>query len=292
MKLTKVSKHVQSFTMGGLMAAALMYAPPSYGQEASPNSSMSPALAAYANVGKGYAISSELVLSTPGGSAGNNTAVGYQTLTASPTGGANTAVGNSALTSDTTGSANTAVGWEALHWNTTGTNNTAFGWQALVNNDLTSFNTAVGLEALHNTDIDKAGLANKNTAIGWQAAFYNIDGANNTAVGYQACLDVVEGSNVTCIGANSGPSSDVTGPATFIANVYSEPTTGTGNPLVCVSSDGRLGTTGCASSAERSAQQEETNQRQLHQIQDQARRIAELEQRLSRLETLIGKNSN
>jgi len=284
MKLTRMNHLAKPLIAVGLMAAALGYVSLSYGQEVS--TTRTPATTPkYDNVTTGYKIGGNVVLTMPGGTTGDNTAVGYSAFTANTTGTANTAVGNSALTSNTTGYLNTATGYEALTWNTEGANNAAFGWQALVNNHVAYRNTAVGNEALHNNDIDAADLGNYNTAVGWQTLFYNQDGASNTGLGYQACLNVVEGNNVTCIGANAGPSSDVTGPATYIANVYGQPTTGSGNPLVCISSDGLLGTTGCASNGERAG----IVRQQQVQIHDQARRIAELEQRLSRLESMIGK---
>jgi trimeric autotransporter adhesin len=283
MKLTRMHQIAKSLMTVGLTAAALGYVSLSYGQDAVTHGT-SGTTPNYLNVFTGYKISSKVVLTAPGGTSGRNIAVGDMALSSNPTGETNTAAGVSALSSDTTGSSNTGIGWEALKWNTSGTGNTPTGWQALVNNDSASSNTAFGLEALHNTDIDQAGLANKNTAVGWQTLFYNQDGASNTAIGYQSCLNIVEGNNVTCIGAAAGPSGDVTGPATYIANVYGQPTTGTGNPVVCISSDGLLGTTGCASDERRS----EIVREQQRQIQDQAR-ISELEQRLSRLESLIGK---
>lgn len=284
MKLTRMNHLAKPLIAVGLMAAALGYVSLSYGQEASTTGA--PATTPkYDNVTTGYKIGGNVVLTMPGGATGDNTALGYLAFTANTTGTQDTALGYDALNGNTTGHANTAAGYEALLWNTTGYNNTAFGWQALVNNHLAGRNTAVGVEALHNNDLDDAGTGSQNTAVGWEANFYNQDGTNNTGLGYQACLNVVEGNNVTCIGANAGPSSDVTGPATYIANVYGQPTTGSGNPLVCISSDGLLGTTGCASSGER---MQVVRQQQV-QIHDQARRIAELEQRLSRLESLIGK---
>jgi hypothetical protein len=291
MKLAK-AKLTKSLLMLGLMVVGLGYVPGSYGQEASGDEAASnnnSATPAAVNVTKGYEIGGDLVMATPGGATDANTAVGYLAVTANTTGTENTGLGNSALMSNTTGVWNTGAGQQALKWNTTGSSNTAFGWQALVNNHLAYRNTAVGVEALHNTDIDIAGLGIENTAIGWQANFYNEDGTNNTGLGYQACLNVVEGSHVTCIGASSGPAADVTGPATYIASVYGQPTTGTGNPVVCISSDGLLGTTGCASS---DGVRQQVIDGQAQRIQAQGKQIADLQQRLARLEALLGKTAN
>jgi hypothetical protein len=288
-KLTNTSKFIQSTVLVSLMAMSLVYGSRSYSQETSGGGEgVSPLLNKTDNVSTGYEINGDLVLAAPGGATDANTAVGYLSLTANTTGINNTGLGNSALTSNTTGIWNTAAGQQALTWNTTGSSNTAFGWQALVNNHLAYRNTAVGVEALHNNDIDVAGLGIHNTAIGWQASFLNQDGTNNTGLGYQACYNVVEGSNVTCIGASSGPAADVDGPATYIANVYNQPTTGTGNPLVCVSSNGLLGTTGCASNGA----SEEVVDHQEQKIEAQAKQIGDLQQRLARLEQLVGRSSN
>lgn len=292
MKVTSMKYLAKSLMTMGILTTTLGYVSLSYGQESSTNPAAAAALNKYLNVSVGYAIESSLVLAAPGGTTGANIAVGDGALTSNTTGVEDAAVGVTSLSSNTEGSLNTGIGWDALKWNTTGGNNTALGWQALVNNALASHNTAAGVSALHNNDLDQAGLANYNTAVGWDALFYNQDGASNTAIGYQSCLNVIEGSDVTCIGANAGPSGDVTGPATYIANVYSQATTGSNNPLVCVSSDGRLGTTGCASSGTASAQRAEIARSAEVKLQDQARRIAELERRLSQLESLIGKKSD
>jgi hypothetical protein len=293
MRFIKISNLAQSLMMTGLMAVALGYGSQSYGQEtsrddAASSNSQAPT-AATVNVTKGYEIAGGFVLITPGGATGGNTAVGHLALKAISTGTYNTALGTSALNSNTTGVYNSATGYQAMQWNTSGSNNTAVGWQALVNNHLADRNVAVGNEALHNNDIDVAGAGSYNTAVGWQANFYNQDGTYNTGLGYQACLNVEEGSNVTCIGANSGPAGDVTGPATYIANVYGQPTTGAANPLVCISSDGLLGTTGCASSG--AAVQEVVDQ-QAQVIQAQGAQIARLQQRLAAIEAKLGTSSN
>jgi hypothetical protein len=114
-------------------------------------------------------------------------------------------------------------------------------------------------------------------------------GGNNTAFGTNACLNLLTGSNVTCIGANAGPSGDIAGPATYIANVYGAPTTGSGNPLVCIDSTGLLGITNCATNGAPSAQNEMI-ERQQEQIETLQKQNEDLQQRLARLEALIAKN--
>src|SRR4051812_44981267 len=61
----------------------------------------------------------------------------------------NTAAGSEALPTHTSrGLENTAVGFEALSANTTGSYNTATGVAALANNTNGGYNTATGLQAL------------------------------------------------------------------------------------------------------------------------------------------------
>lgn len=62
-----------------------------------------------------------------------NTAIGYQTLTATTSGNGNTASGYKALTANTSGSFNTAFGDAALSVNTAGSGNVALGYQAGLN---------------------------------------------------------------------------------------------------------------------------------------------------------------
>jgi hypothetical protein len=166
------------------------------------------------------------------------------------------------------GSFNIALGVDALAHNTSGTNNTASGYQALYSNTTGVVNTAAGLNALYSNI-----TGGNNTASGTDALFHS-GGDRNTAVGSDACYNLATGSNVICIGFAAGPSGDVPGPATYIGGIYGEPTTGSGNPLVCVDSTGLLGTTGCAAT-----DMFETLQRQNE----------ELRQRVARLEALIEK---
>jgi hypothetical protein len=230
-----------------------------------------------------------------------NTGAGFQALLSNVTGSFNTASGSGALQSNlvnnntadgydalftnTAGYDLTASGYEALFSNTTGQDNTADGYEALFSNTWGYNNTASGYEALFNNTSGQ-----NNSAMGDSALKENITGSNNSALGFSACSNVTGGLNVTCIGANSGPAANVVGPATYIANVWGEPTTGAGNPLVCISADGLLGTIGCTSTG--AAVQQELIQQQDLQIKTQAKQIADLQQRLARLETLVGKGSN
>ena len=72
-----------------------------------------------------------------------NTAVGNNALIANTTGWGNTAIGVTPLVHNTTGNANTVVGGNTMGANTTGSRNTAIGLAAL-SNSTGDYNTAVG----------------------------------------------------------------------------------------------------------------------------------------------------
>jgi hypothetical protein len=76
-------------------------------------------------------------------SKGENTAVGFEALSANTTGDGNTALGRRALRANTTGHYNTALGRRALISNIGGGSNTALGYFALASNY--TFNTTTGL---------------------------------------------------------------------------------------------------------------------------------------------------
>jgi len=75
-----------------------------------------------------------------------NTAFGNNALIANTTGWGNTAIGVTPLVHNTTGNANTAVGGNTMGANITGSRNTAIGL-ATLNNSTGSYNTAVGHSA-------------------------------------------------------------------------------------------------------------------------------------------------
>ncbi|HXR15091.1 MAG TPA: hypothetical protein VN777_02670 [Terriglobales bacterium] len=273
----KVNRLVELCVMATLVAVMLTVCPvKGYGQEPSiPSSATDPAnqLVNYYDAAKGYKIRGTAVLTENRDSQGHGIlALGFGALIKNAkTGFNNTALGNLALANNTMGVANTASGAEALYSNTAaGSFNTASGFQALYANTTGKSNTASGVSALLN---NSTGI--NNTASGNGALVNNNTGNNNAAFGYLACNNVATGSNVTCIGAASGPSGDVTGPATYIANVYGAATTGSGNPLVCVDSTGLLGTVNCATSDAQEV------------IQRLQKQNEEFQQRLSRLEALI-----
>jgi len=110
-------------------------------------------------------------------SAGNNTALGYATLSSS-TGTGNTAVGSSALTNSTTGSENTAIGTQALSTNISGSYNTGAGNGALYSNTSGGYNTALGWSSLISCQ-----TGTSNVGIGAYAGFGLNTGSANIIIG-------------------------------------------------------------------------------------------------------------
>jgi hypothetical protein len=110
----------------------------------------------------------------------------------------NTAVGISALASlnNSLGYNNTALGFEALTANTSGRSNTAIGNHALTANITGGSNVAVGSNAL------VAATSTGNTAIGAGAGGAITGGGNNTLLGYLAGDNLTTGSSNIIIGAS------------------------------------------------------------------------------------------
>ena len=256
-----------------------------------------------------------------------NTAVGDNAMLQNTVGSYNTASGFGALSGNTAGSYNAAFGENALLSNTTGQDNSALGALALQYNTSGSFNTAIGEAALGDNTAGYANTANgegalghnvtgdSNTAFGVGALFSNIAGNNNTtlgayalqntlggnnvAVGYGAGLNIA-GSNNIDIGnqgaaADSGavrigtacPNTLSCQTSTYIAGIAGVTLPTANSPLVCIDlSTGQLGTANCALRGA-AAEQQEVIGRQQRQIQAQAQEIIELQQRLSRLESLV-----
>jgi len=171
-----------------------------------------------------------------------NTAVGYQAMTATTSGYNSVGVGYKSLVANTTGNTNSSFGAFGLYTNTTGSSNTALGYQSLFYNTTASYNTALGYQAgFSNTTAvsnvylgNKAGYTNStgsfntiigdnagytlnnsvtyggNTLFGAQAGYALTTGVNNTFVGAMASTSfacgslVTTGSKNTIIGAYSG----------------------------------------------------------------------------------------
>jgi hypothetical protein len=219
----------------------------------------------------------------------NGTATGYQSLYSNMTGASNAATGYDSLYSNTTGNYNAADGAYALYSNTTGSANSGLGYGALYNNTTANYNAANGNDALFSNTTGA-----NNTASGVLALYSNTTGSNNIAVGYQAAMNVAGGNNNIEIGTvgSSGDSGTIrmgttgTQTSSYIAGIYGVTLPSSGQPLVCVSSSGQLGTANCASSGAPSAQMEIIKQ-QGQQIRSQAQQIADLQQRLAHLESII-----
>lgn len=149
-----------------------------------------------------YATATSLYLGPNGvtsGSAGNNTAVGTNTMTANSTGTENVAMGESALTSNTSGFANTAIGWYSLYSNTNGGNNTAIGNESLESNISGFENTGLGsFSLMRNT------TGNFNTGIGTSSLSRNLTGHDNVAVGTSAGFGNETGNRNIFIGRDTG----------------------------------------------------------------------------------------
>ncbi len=132
--------------------------------------------------------------------AAQNTAVGFNSLSANYDGNSNTAAGANALGANVSGSNNVGVGAGALSNNAAGSSNTAVGTQALLNNGTGNNNTAVGFQALWS----HSGGACCNTAIGFGAMADDTGGQNNVAVGNGALSANLIGGNNIAIGVNAG----------------------------------------------------------------------------------------
>ena len=150
----------------------------------------------YGNIAIGSQVMSSASMLT---TAIQNTAVGYQAMTAITNGSQNTALGYQALRAATASNGNTAVGYITLSSITTGSySNTAVGSMALTSNTTGSYNTAVGTLA-------KAGTSGNNTtAVGYTAVYTGGTGGN-TGIGAYALKSVTSANN-TALGAYAGTS--------------------------------------------------------------------------------------
>ncbi len=110
----------------------------------------------------------------------SNTAIGFSALLLNTEGTNNTASGVVALQNNTTGKNNTASGYIALFRNSTGINNTASEVQELFRNTEGDNNTASGVVALGSNTI-----GDNNIAIGADAGAAATTGDNNIYIGHQ-----------------------------------------------------------------------------------------------------------
>jgi trimeric autotransporter adhesin len=128
----------------------------------------------------------------------SNTALGYQTLFTNTTGQQNTSYGSQSLFKNTTGNYNTAHGYQSLNENSVGNYNSAFGWNAL-NNSLGSYNTGLGVNAMTNV-----AAGDFNTVVGTNSLLGNTGSSNNTTLGYATLQNNVSGSGNVAIGNQAG----------------------------------------------------------------------------------------
>jgi hypothetical protein len=240
----------------------------------------------------------------------DNTASGAFALDFNTTGNKNTATGIAALFSNTIGNSNTATGYEALHANTTGVFNAANGESALLNNTTGSNNTATGGGALFSanaSDNTASGhralfsdtTGGSNTASGSSALYFNTTGNGNIAIGFNAAMNVSGGnSNNIHIGSlgSSGDSGAIrigtigAQTSSYFAGIAGVTLPTANEPLVCIDpSTGQLGTLNCASNGAFPGQMEVTNLQR--RVQTLEKENNELQQRISRLESLIVKDN-
>src|ERR1035437_150858 len=202
---------------------------------------------------------------------------------------------------------NTFLGNFAGSWTTNGTGNTAAGYGAGSNNATGGSNTYIGFEAagIYASGQKKGpppqGQGSSNTFLGSTAGFNITLGSFNTFLGSQAGYGTTEGKSNVFIGYSTGyynqkgsnniylstwgPGTDESGTirigqspnqtAAYIAGIYGVSTTL--GKVVYIDSTGKLGT--------------DPGFNPLGEMQDtirsQAERIADLEQRLARLEAMM-----
>ncbi len=126
-----------------------------------------------------------------------NTAVGFSCLQVN-VGGQNTAVGYLTLSQNLNGGNNSAFGSQAMYLNIDGSENTAFGSQALLYNSYGSFNTAIGYGSLRDNL-----TGTSNNALGYMSLFSNTTGYDNCAFGSYAMYSNEIGFFNTAVGLNS-----------------------------------------------------------------------------------------
>lgn len=230
-----------------------------------------------------------------------NTASGWNALYSNTEGYYNTASGIYSLFSNTIGDSNTASGAEALPQNTTGYGNTASGYQALYSNTTGNYNTAIGYYA----DVSANNLTNA-TAIGYNA---KVNASNKVRIG-NSDVTVIEGQVAWSNPSDLRLKQDVQGISRgldFIASLrpveYSM-INGNGRKdfgFIAQDIEALLGTKynvlGIAEDADRTLSLRYTDfiapvvkavQEQQEIIEVQKEQIKTLEERLARLEALIG----
>lgn len=138
---------------------------------------------------------------TSNGAGDGNTAIGFEALESlinTNTGVGQTAVGYRALYNQTGTDPVTAIGYESAYLQAGGGHNTSVGYRSLYTGG-GSWNTAVGHQALYSINT----FAQRNTGLGFEALYSNVEHDDNTALGAYALRNSNGGSSNTAIGARS-----------------------------------------------------------------------------------------
>jgi hypothetical protein len=173
------------------------------------------------NISTNTALGYQTLNAVPSGGGGYNTAIGYQALLNNTSGTGNVALGNNSLAANTTGSDNTAIGYAALNTLNNGASssgNVAVGSVALGNGQYLTYNTAVGNGALAYANGVSGTPSTNNTALGFNSLNKNTTGNNNIAIGSKALFNITTASNNTAIGVDAG---------SYFSNVSNSNITGT-----------------------------------------------------------------
>ena len=143
----------------------------------------------------------------------DNTASGAGALLFNRSGEYNCAFGSGALASNLSAGDNTAIGYQTLFSNSSeGILNTAVGFQALFSNNgfIALQNTAVGATALYSN------TGTNNTALGFGAGFNQTTGSNNVYIG--AGINGIAGESNACRIASIFGQTAANGSAVFITS--------------------------------------------------------------------------
>jgi hypothetical protein len=225
-----------------------VYASSSYGQETSTTDDTMthanpPSTPKYVNVGKGYKIGGQIILSSSTGNLG----LGQFALSHNPSGSQNTAIGGESLMSNSTGNSNTAVGLGTLDFNNVGSSNIAIGLSALSSNEQGSFNIGIGIQAALNV---------------------NPAGSNNIHIGSLGSFDDSGVIRIGCSSSCDGGRQT----ASYIAGIAGVTLPTASEPLVCIDPPtGQLGTVNCAANG-----MIEALQRQNEELQQRVSRLEAL----------------
>ncbi|MCA0364029.1 MAG: hypothetical protein LCH67_08295 [Bacteroidetes bacterium] len=143
------------------------------------------------------------------GKGSTNTYYGNGAFYSRTTGNYNSAFGYTAMAKSTVGEYNVAVGQYALMENIGGSRSIAIGFEAMRgygNNTVSNitYNTAIGFRALRgNSSTLNKNTGTSNTAIGYDALYYNESGNNNISIGLSSANKNIKGGQNISIGNNS-----------------------------------------------------------------------------------------